>query len=105
MSSNMAANTNHTIYFVDKSKCHKISPLNAFPLKFRVQDNFYVHCQILTSARFQLIVEKKHWSRDFLVQLATDDVTENLFSLFCSTWRAVLRMLVRLFRIKQVKAS
>ena len=23
-------------YFVEKSKCHKISPLNAFPLKFRV---------------------------------------------------------------------
>ena len=42
MSSNIAANTNHTIYFVDKSKCHKISPLHAFPLKFRVQDNFYV---------------------------------------------------------------
>ena len=56
MPSNMAANTNHTIYFVDKSKCHKISPLNAFPLKFRVQDNFYVHRQLLTSARFQLIV-------------------------------------------------
>ena len=24
----------------------------------------------------------------------------NLFSLFCSTWRAVLKMFVRLFRIK-----
>ena len=35
MPSNMAANTNHT-GFVGKSKCHKISPLNAFPLKFRV---------------------------------------------------------------------
>ena len=23
-------------YFVEKSNCHKISPLNAFPLKFRV---------------------------------------------------------------------
>ena len=23
-------------YFIEKSKCHKISPLNAFPLKFRV---------------------------------------------------------------------
>ena len=23
-------------YFAEKSKCHKISPLNAFPLKFRV---------------------------------------------------------------------
>ena len=29
-----------------------------------------------------------------------DDVTRNLFSLFCSTWRAVLKMFVRLFRIK-----
>ena len=36
-----------------------------------------------------------------------DDVTGNLFSLcfFFSTWRAVLKMFVRLFRIKQVKAS
>ena len=29
-----------------------------------------------------------------------DDVTGNLLSLFCSTWRAVLRMFLRLFRIK-----
>ena len=29
-----------------------------------------------------------------------DDVTRNLFSLFCSTWRMVLNMFVRLFRIK-----
>ena len=29
-----------------------------------------------------------------------DDVTGNLCSLFCSTWRAVLKMFVRLFRIK-----
>ena len=28
------------------------------------------------------------------------DVTGNLFSLFCSTWRAVLKMFMRLFRIK-----
>ena len=35
MPSNMAANTNQK-YFVEKSKCHKISPLNAFPLKFQV---------------------------------------------------------------------
>ena len=36
-----------------------------------------------------------------------DDVTGNLLSLyfFFSTWRAVLKMFVRLFRIKQVKAS
>ena len=34
-----------------------------------------------------------------------DDVTENLFSLFRTTWRAVLKRFVRLFRIKQVKAS
>ena len=48
MPSNMAANTNRDIlssltpsstpyYLVEKSKCHKISPLNAFPLKFRVR--------------------------------------------------------------------
>ena len=35
MPSNMAANTNHT-NFVVKPKYHKVSPLNAFPLKFRV---------------------------------------------------------------------
>jgi len=34
-----------------------------------------------------------------------DDVTGNLFSLFCSTWRAVLKMFMRLFQIKAVKAS
>ena len=32
MPSNMAANTNHTTLL--KKQCHKISPLNAFPLKF-----------------------------------------------------------------------
>ena len=29
-----------------------------------------------------------------------DDVTRNLDRLFCSTWRAALKMFVRLFRIK-----
>ena len=29
-----------------------------------------------------------------------DDVIENLFLLFCSIWRTVLKMFVRLFRIK-----
>ena len=29
-----------------------------------------------------------------------DEVTRNLFSLFCSTWRAVLKMFVRLLRMK-----
>ena len=29
-----------------------------------------------------------------------DIVTGNLFSLFCLTWRAVLKMFVRLFQIK-----
>ena len=43
-------------YFVEKSKCHKISPLNPFSLKFRVYENFYVLCQFLASAKFQLIV-------------------------------------------------
>ena len=57
MPSNMAAKTNHAIlYFVEKSKYHKISPLNAFPLKFRVWDNFYVFCQFLATARLQLTV-------------------------------------------------
>ena len=35
-----------------------------------------------------------------------DDITRNLFSLFCSTWRAVLKMFVRFsFGLKQVKSS
>ena len=34
-----------------------------------------------------------------------DDVTGNLSSLFCSISRTFLKMFVRLFRIKQVKAS
>ena len=46
--SNMVAITLH--YFVEKSKCHKIAPLNLFPLKFRVWDNFYVLSQFLASA-------------------------------------------------------
>ena len=33
-----------------------------------------------------------------------DDVTENSFWLFCSTWRVVLKMFVRLFRIKARKS-
>ena len=32
-----------------------------------------------------------------------DDVTGNLFTLFCSTWCAVLKMFLRLFRIKASK--
>ena len=32
-------------YFVKKSKFHKIPPLNAFPLKFRVLDTVYVPYQ------------------------------------------------------------
>ena len=34
-----------------------------------------------------------------------DDVTRNLVCLFCSTWRAVLKMFVRLFRIKASEKS
>ena len=37
-------------YFAEKSKCHKISPLNAFLLKFRVWDNFYVFSRFLAAA-------------------------------------------------------
>ena len=51
----MSANTNHTTLLQNQSAI-KISPLNAFPLKFRVRDNFYVLCLFLASARFQIIV-------------------------------------------------
>ena len=43
-------------YFIEESKCHEISPLNAFLLKFRVYDNFYALCQFLSSTGFQVIV-------------------------------------------------
>ena len=33
-----------------------------------------------------------------------DEVMENLFSLYSSTWHAVSKMFVRFFQIKQVKA-
>ena len=39
-------------------------------------------------------------AHDLLEYRYMDDVRGNLFSLFCSTWRAVLKMFVRLFRIK-----
>ena len=45
MPSTMAAK-----FFVEKSKCHKLSPLNAFLLKFRVWDNFYVFSRFLAAA-------------------------------------------------------
>ena len=34
-----------------------------------------------------------------------DDVTGTCFFLFCTTWRAVLKMVARLFRVKQVKTT
>ena len=47
-----------------------------------------------------------HWSLPMIYQSTdTDDVTGKLLSLFCPTWRAVLKMFARLFRIEQVKAS
>ena len=39
-------------------------------------------------------------AHDLLEYRYMDDVTGNLFSLFCSTWHAVLKMFVRLFRIE-----
>ena len=42
---------------------------------------------------------------DLLEYRYMNNVTGNLFSLLCSAWWAVLKMFVRLFRIKQVKAS
>ena len=39
-------------------------------------------------------------AHDLLEYRYIDDVTGDLFSLFCSTWRAVLKMFVRLCRIK-----
>ena len=39
-------------------------------------------------------------AHDLLEYRYMDDVTANLLSLFCSTWHAVLKMFVRLFRIE-----
>ena len=45
-------------------------------------------------------------AHDLLEYRYMDDITRNLFSLFCSTWRAVLKMFVRFsFGLKQVKSS
>ena len=74
----MAANTNQFLTLLKKSKCHTISPLNVFPLKF------YVHCQFLISARFQLVVLKK----EALVMWAL-----NLMQV-AYWWLVVLEMLV-----------
>ena len=41
MPSLMAANTNHTTLLFKKSNCHKMSPLNVFPLKFRMYKEFF----------------------------------------------------------------
>ena len=50
----LAANTGHATLLKNQSAIKCV--LNAFPLKFRVQDTFYVLCQFLASARFQLTV-------------------------------------------------
>ena len=44
-------------------------------------------------------------AHDLPENIHTNDVTGSLFSLFCPTWRAILKVFARLFRIKQVKAS
>ena len=41
-------------------------------------------------------------AHDLLKYRQTDDVTETLFSLFCPTWRAVLKLFASLFWIQQV---
>ena len=45
------------------------------------------------------------WSIRTYRYMYMDEVMENLFSLYCSTWHAVSKMFVRFFQIKQVKAS
>ena len=54
--SNMAANRIHTTFLKNQSAIKCMFPLNAFPLKFRAYDNFYVLWLFLASARFQVIV-------------------------------------------------
>ena len=52
----MAANRIHTTFLKNQSAIKCMFPLNAFPLKFRAYDNFYVLWLFLASARFQVIV-------------------------------------------------
>ena len=52
----------------------------------------------ITKLRYSEHILKVPWPFVIKVPLHKymDDVTGNLFSLFCSTWRAVLKMFVRL---------
>ena len=68
MPSNMAANTNHN-NIVLNSKYHKTYPLNAFPLKFRVQE-LLCALSIFGISKITTHCLREHWSRDLLVQEA-----------------------------------
>ena len=52
----------------------------------------------ITKPRYSEHILKVPWPFNNKVPMHKymDDVTGNLFSLFCSTWRAVLKMFVRL---------
>ena len=52
----------------------------------------------ITKPRYSEHILKVPWPFNIKVPMHKymDDVTGNLFSLFCSTWRAVLKMFVRL---------
>ena len=71
---NMAANTNHTTLsgapdFVEKLKCHKISPLNVFSLKFGCKIIFFMCSVNFRHQQDSNSLLKEHWSRDLLVQV------------------------------------
>ena len=64
---------------------------------YQIQTDIYI--SDVNATRLWLVV-----AYDLSEYRYIDDVTGNLFSLFCSTWGAVLKMLVRLFRVKASKS-
>ena len=69
MLSNMDANTNHTTLLKNQSAIKHLPQMRSIS-NFGCKIIFYVLCRFLASARFQLIVQRKHWSRDLFVQVA-----------------------------------
>ena len=63
------------------------------------------HPRPTTSTHYPRPTTFSYTRHELLEYRYMDDVTGNFLNLFCSKWRAVLKILVRLFRIKQVKAS
>ena len=77
---------------------------NYFFLPWKKKKKLYRYWEILTQKLYTMMwMLRALWlvvAHDLSEYRYMDDVTRNLFSLFCSTWRVVLNMFVRLSRIK-----